>query len=225
MKQALPVFLLLLVSISAAQTISNQTAAEYGKEVTLVLLPAKEDSRAVTLEKCGKLAGILIDQHHANENFSQVPNDVLIALRSNVQCSSLALSDRDVDRLFDAMAIQFDATNELLRRISEISETRRRNYEELLEQFRKQEIVRSIVPNTTGGCTPAIETQTDDDFNGWDDQVIYKMANGQIWQQSNYHYHYHYAYRPNVTIYATTHGCHIKVEGDDDEGVDAVRLK
>jgi hypothetical protein len=74
-------------------------------------------------------------------------------------------------------------------------------------------------------CSSAIETQIDGDFNGWDDEVIYKTENGEIWQQANYHYHYHYAYDPKVVIYSTGHGCHMKVEDDDDEGADVVRLK
>ena len=75
-------------------------------------------------------------------------------------------------------------------------------------------------------CRSAIETHVDGDFNGWDNEVIYKMDDGSIWEQSNYHYHYHYAYHPSVTIYPTRSGvCHIKVDGDDDEGVDVNRLK
>ncbi len=83
-------------------------------------------------------------------------------------------------------------------------------------------------PATAGSasdCNPTIETQITGDYNGWDDEVIYKMTNGQIWQQDNYHYHYHYAYRPEVVIYPTRRGCHIKVNDDDDEGVDVVRIK
>jgi hypothetical protein len=78
---------------------------------------------------------------------------------------------------------------------------------------------------STSYCNPAIETRIAGEFNGWDDEFIYKMTNGEIWQQSNYHYHYHYAYRPEVVIYPTSHGCHIKVDGDNDEGVDVVRIK
>lgn len=75
-------------------------------------------------------------------------------------------------------------------------------------------------------CEFAIETNIAGDFNGWDDETIYKMDNGQIWQQSNYHYHYHYAYHPSVVIYKTRYAtCHIRVTDDDDEGVDVVRLK
>jgi hypothetical protein len=77
----------------------------------------------------------------------------------------------------------------------------------------------------TSDCNPTIETNISGEYNGWDDEVIYKMDNGQIWQQANYHYHYHYAYHPSVIIYPTSHGCHIKVNDDDDEGVDVVRLK
>jgi len=78
---------------------------------------------------------------------------------------------------------------------------------------------------TSSDCSPAIETHIAGDYNGWDDETIYKMDNGQIWQQAEYHYHYHYAYHPSVIIYPTRSGCHIKVEDDDDKGVDVVRLK
>jgi len=92
-------------------------------------------------------------------------------------------------------------------------------------------VTRPSSPLGSGGarassCNPAIETHIDGDFNGWDDDVIYKMDDGSIWQQSNYHYHYHYTYRPSVTIYPTGSGvCHLKVEGDDDEGVNVNRIK
>jgi len=81
----------------------------------------------------------------------------------------------------------------------------------------------SFTPSSS--CDPAIETHIAGEFNGWDDENIYKMDNGQIWQQSNYHYHYHYAYHPEVLIYKSAAGCHIRVDGDDDKGVDVIQLK
>ena len=40
----------------------------------------------------------------------------------------------------------------------------------------------------------------DSDFEGFDDNVIFKMANGTYWIQDQYHYWYHYAYRPDASI-------------------------
>lgn len=83
-------------------------------------------------------------------------------------------------------------------------------------------------PATTAhsACDSAIESNISGDFNGWDDETIYKLDDGSIWQQANYHYHYHYAYHPEVVIYKNKAGaCHIRVTDDDDEGVDVVRLK
>src|SRR5713101_475270 len=76
-------------------------------------------------------------------------------------------------------------------------------------------------------CNPPIETHINGEFDGWEDEKkIYKMDDGGIWQQSNYHYHYHYAYHPSVIIYATNSGiCHVKVEGDDDAGADVIKLR
>ena len=52
-----------------------------------------------------------------------------------------------------------------------------------------------------GGCNGVIETRIDGEFKGWEGETVYKMQNGQIWQQASYHYHYHYAYSPEVIIY------------------------
>jgi hypothetical protein len=88
----------------------------------------------------------------------------------------------------------------------------------------------SLTPHQTaparGTCSPAIETQINGDFNGWDEANMYKMMDGSIWQQAVYHYHYHYAFDPDVLIFPSGAGtCHIKVDGDDDGGVDVTRLK
>ena len=40
----------------------------------------------------------------------------------------------------------------------------------------------------------------DSDFEGFDDSVIFKMANGTYWIQAQYYYWYHYAYRPDALI-------------------------
>jgi hypothetical protein len=69
-----------------------------------------------------------------------------------------------------------------------------------------------------------IETAIDGDFEGWDGETIWKMENGQIWQQASYAYHYHYSSDPKVLIYRADGGWKMKVE-DDDESVAVKRLK
>lgn len=78
---------------------------------------------------------------------------------------------------------------------------------------------------TKSSCSPAIESNIEGDFSGWNSEAIYKLDNGQIWQQASYHYHYHYAYHPKVVIYQSVAGCRMRVAGDDDEGATVVRLK
>jgi len=58
-----------------------------------------------------------------------------------------------------------------------------------------------------------IETRIDGEFEGWEGETIFKMRNGQIWQQSSYAYMYHYAYSPEVIIYKTSSGYEMKVDG------------
>jgi len=58
-----------------------------------------------------------------------------------------------------------------------------------------------------------IESRIDGTFEGWDGDTIFKLINGQIWQQAEYAYTYHYAYRPEVLIYRSGSGYKMKVEG------------
>lgn len=46
-----------------------------------------------------------------------------------------------------------------------------------------------------------IKSQIENDFAGFNDGAVFKLTNGQVWQQSRYRYWYHYAYRPHVRIY------------------------
>ncbi len=79
-------------------------------------------------------------------------------------------------------------------------------------------------PTSTGGCSTAIESTISGDFNGWEGETVFKLDNGQIWQQSSYAYMYSYSYRPEVTIYQTSGGCRMKVE-DEDETIPVIRIK
>jgi len=69
-----------------------------------------------------------------------------------------------------------------------------------------------------------VETQVDGTFTGWSGDTVWKMTNGQIWQQAAYAYLYHYAYRPNVLIYRSSGGWKMKVE-DEGEEVSVKRVK
>jgi hypothetical protein len=73
-------------------------------------------------------------------------------------------------------------------------------------------------------CIPTIESTISGEFEGWSGETIFKLDNGQIWQQAEYKYMYSYRYRPDVTIYATTSGCRMKVEGEE-ETILVKRLK
>jgi hypothetical protein len=61
-----------------------------------------------------------------------------------------------------------------------------------------------------------IESQIDGDFEGWDGETIFKLTNGQIWQQDEYDYTYEYEFMPDVTIYADGGVWKMKVEGVSD---------
>lgn len=84
-------------------------------------------------------------------------------------------------------------------------------------------------PSIPSARTPAIspqviETCIEDDFEGWEGETIFKLCNGQIWQQAEYAYMYRYAYRPDVMIYRTASGYRMKVE-DVAETIGVERIK
>lgn len=104
-----------------------------------------------------------------------------------------------------------------------------RNYQAIMtgqkeiEQLSPQELqevlaVHNAIESQTGGggCAGAIESQIDGTFEGWSGETIFKLTNGQIWQQSSYAYTYSYAYRPDVLIYSGGGGCKMKVNGVSD---------
>ncbi|UOD50699.1 hypothetical protein [Orrella daihaiensis] len=75
----------------------------------------------------------------------------------------------------------------------------------------------SIIPLTNGyaasGFGAVIESQIDGDFEGWEGDTIYKLMNGQIWQQVSYEYEYSYGFMPNVIIFQKNGSNYMKVDG------------
>ena len=62
----------------------------------------------------------------------------------------------------------------------------------------------------------AIESAVDGEFEGWTGETIFKLQNGQIWQQAEYDYDYEYEYSPEVTIYKTSGCWKMQVKGVED---------
>jgi hypothetical protein len=70
-----------------------------------------------------------------------------------------------------------------------------------------------------------MKSTIDGDNNGFDSDTIFKLSNGQIWQQSEYAYSYSYSYRRDVWILKTNQGYKIILEDIEDEMVGVKRLK
>jgi hypothetical protein len=88
----------------------------------------------------------------------------------------------------------------------------------------QQEGTASASASVRTSCSPAIESTISGEIEGWEGETIFKLDNGQIWQQATYAYTYFYTYRPDVTIYQTSAGCLMKVE-DETETVQVKRIK
>jgi hypothetical protein len=69
-----------------------------------------------------------------------------------------------------------------------------------------------------------VESQIEGEFSGWDGETIFKLTNGQIWQQSSYAYTYSYKYRPTVMIFRSAGGYQLQVEGMTDR-ISVIRIK
>jgi hypothetical protein len=91
-------------------------------------------------------------------------------------------------------------------------------YQLLVEGFEEALICRKLnlsSPSSDPPSVPAavIESQIDGEFTGWDGETIFKLRNGQVWQQSSYAYLYRYAYAPKVLIYRIGGGYKMQVDG------------
>jgi hypothetical protein len=86
---------------------------------------------------------------------------------------------------------------------------------EALNQWVTQFVTSFISPSVSGAgpSGEVIETYIEGDFEGWSGETIFKLDNGQIWQQASYSYTYSYAYRPKVMIYRSGGEYKMKVEG------------
>lgn len=65
----------------------------------------------------------------------------------------------------------------------------------------------------TASVGSVIESRIDGDFSGWDGETVFKLTNGQIWEQASYSYAYHDAYSPQVVIYPSGGEYRLHVEG------------
>ena len=96
--------------------------------------------------------------------------------------------------------------------LSKLSETEMKKFNEWLESYTMKVFELAGSQNTTS-TKDVIESQIEGEFEGWEGDTIFKLTNGQIWQQTSYAYTYHYAYRPEVLIIKTDAGYKMKVNG------------
>jgi len=68
-------------------------------------------------------------------------------------------------------------------------------------------------PSQAPSHSDVVESYIDGTFEGWSGQTVFKLTNGQIWQQASYAYTYHYAFRPKVMIYPSGGGYIMRVDG------------
>lgn len=69
--------------------------------------------------------------------------------------------------------------------------------------------------NSTDSSSGVVESKIDGDFEGFEGDTIYKLRDGQIWQQTDGRYKYKYKYSPDVIIVYRGRKGKIHVEGLD----------
>lgn len=80
--------------------------------------------------------------------------------------------------------------------------------EQMARQQRQQ-----AVGAVAGGGAVVVQSNIDGEFTGFEGERVFKLLNGQVWQQADFYYHYHYAYGPRVLIYQAAGGWMMKVDG------------
>ena len=84
----------------------------------------------------------------------------------------------------------------------------------MVQQFLNQRpVVQAAPAAAAGGGRMVIESSIDGEFTGFEGEKVFKLLNGQVWQQSDFYYHYSYAYGPRVMIYPANGGWMMKVDG------------
>ena len=66
---------------------------------------------------------------------------------------------------------------------------------------------------TTVSSRIIYDGKIDGEFNGFNQDVLFKMRNGTYWIQAEYQYWYHYSYSPDVTITEQNGKYILNVEG------------
>ncbi len=58
-----------------------------------------------------------------------------------------------------------------------------------------------------------VTSRIEGEFTGTEDETVFRLDNGQVWQQIGYRYRYRYRYRPQVTIEGSSSRATMLVEG------------
>jgi hypothetical protein len=129
-----------------------------------------------------------------------------VGLRANAQTASAAVPG--IEELMTAA--EFRASG-----LSKLTPTELTALNTWLSRFARA--VTQVSNNAPAAAeTPSvIESRIDGEFQGWEGETIFKLQNGQIWQQSTYAYKYSYKYSPKVVIYRSAAGYRMQVEGVD----------
>jgi hypothetical protein len=88
----------------------------------------------------------------------------------------------------------------------------------------KAPVADARAPQNRSESTELIESKIDGDFEGFDFDRVFKLRNGQIWQQLSAKFRHRYRYAPRVIIWRDGKVHRMKVDGIDDT-VTVMRLK
>lgn len=94
----------------------------------------------------------------------------------------------------------------------------------IIEGIKEPLLCRKIGSNDNSKSENALESRIDGNFEGFEYKKIFKLLNGQIWQQIEAYYYYHYSYAPKILIYKSGNVFKVKVDGVD-KAVTVIQLK
>src|SRR5215472_6987435 len=81
--------------------------------------------------------------------------------------------------------------------VSSLTPTQRRALDDWLNRYTARVLKAALTSDSEtlsgrSSCSPAIETRTSGDIEGWSGETVFKLDNGQIWEQAEYSYTYFY---------------------------------
>lgn len=234
---ALLVLILAVIPLAGCTSASEDEAWKDKYEILQIeniTLNVKLESALTDLADLGDTAkGVMDDYDNLKTENNKLEADYLAAntnrKRLQTELDTLKANQLTVEKPFNQLQVDYDALkagydslegdiilcdNALAAQTADYNSLKA-DYDTLQALYTdvSNKLAEAETPSLPVSTPTIIESYIDGTFEGWKGDTLFKLTNGQIWEQASYSYTYHYAYRPEVLIYSTAGGYKMRVEG------------